>query len=74
MKTLLSLGAINISLNFWFMVDSYLNLDVDAKEICIIILCVFLCECSIYARYYMMSKRPKFYQEAMKQFDAKPDK
>ena len=74
MKTLLSLGAINISLNFWFMVDSYTNLDVDAKEICIIILCVFLCECSIYSRYYMMSQRPKFYHEAMKQFDTKPDK
>ena len=68
-KTILcTVGAFNIMLSFIYMIYAYKHIDRDAKEICIIILCIFLCDLQIYSRYLAMSFKPRFYKSFLTDF------
>ena len=56
-------------LNFFYMLTAYAKLDNDAKEVCIMILCIFLCEDSIYSRYLSMSFKHKIFGPLLKNFE-----
>lgn len=69
MLILSAFGTIDISLNLYFMIKAYITLDSDANEVWIMILCVFLCEVSIYSRYLGMSYKAKLYSHLLKDFE-----
>jgi len=68
-KILCTLGGLDILLNFSFMVTAYFRLDTDANEVWIMILCVLLCELSIYFRYLAMSFKASLFSHLLKDFD-----
>ena len=51
------------------MIHGFQALDSDSREVCIIILCLFLCQFDIYSRYLLMSRRPKYYSTFLRDFE-----
>ena len=65
---LCTVGGINILIDFIYMCYAYKHLDRDATEVCIIIMCVFLCDLLVYSRYLAMSFKPRFYKTFLQAF------
>ena len=68
------MGVFDISTNMYYLLYSYLNLDKDALEITIIMLCCFLLTLTIYSRYIMLSFKPLFYKRFLADFDLSLEK
>ena len=68
------MGFFDFSTNAYYLTYSYFNLDKDAREITIVMLCSVLLTVTIYSRYIMLSYKPYFYRGFLADFDLSLEK
>ena len=69
-----TMGVFAVTTNLYYLWFTYVNLDNDAREITIIVLCCVLCEITIYARFAILSYKPKIYATFLSDFDLSQEK